>query len=71
VAATRTVRRRNAGVWPDVYAAANRSASGSTKPGGGEIVQTARPRDIGALVLVVGVLLILFVLSLTLGTPAR
>jgi hypothetical protein len=65
------VRLCNAGVGPDVYAAGNRSESGSTKPGGGEIVQTARPRDIGALVLVVGVLLILFVLSLTLGTPAR
>ncbi len=65
------VRLRNAAIGPDVYAAANRSGSGSTKPGGGEIVQTARPRDIGALALVVGMLLILFVLSLTLGTPAH
>jgi hypothetical protein len=65
------VRRRNAALEPDVYAAANRTASGPTKPGGGEIVQTARRRDIGALALVVAMLLILFVLSLTLGSPAH
>jgi hypothetical protein len=65
------VQSRNAGVWPGVYAAANRSGSGSTKPGGGEIVQSTHPRDIAALGLVVAVILILFVLSLTLGTPAR
>ena len=41
----------------------------STEPGGGEIVQSAHPRDIGALVLVVGVLLVLFVLSVMLGSP--
>jgi hypothetical protein len=34
-------------------------------------MQTAQPRDIGALVLVVGVFVVLFVLSLTLGSPAR
>ena len=34
-------------------------------------MQTAQPRDIGALVLVVGVFLVLFVLSLMLGSPAR
>ena len=33
-------------------------------------MQTARPRDIGALILVVGMFLILFVVSLTLGSPA-
>jgi hypothetical protein len=49
----------------------NRSGPGSTKPGGGEIVQSTHPRDIAALGLVVAVILILFVLSLTLGTPAR
>jgi hypothetical protein len=65
------VQSRNAGVWPGVYAAGNRSGSGSTKPGGGEIVQSTHPRDIAALGLVVAVILILFVLSLTLGTPAR
>jgi hypothetical protein len=34
-------------------------------------MQTAQPRDIGALVLVVGVFLVLFVLSLMLGSPAH
>ena len=34
-------------------------------------MQTAQPRDIGALALVVGVFLVLFVLSLMLGSPAR
>jgi hypothetical protein len=34
-------------------------------------VQTARPRDFGALVLVVGILLTLFVVSLLVGSPAR
>jgi hypothetical protein len=65
------VRWRNAGVGPDVYAAANRSEPGSTKPGGGESVQSTHPRDIAALGLVVAVILLLFVLSLPLGTPAR
>jgi hypothetical protein len=35
------------------------------------IVQSAHRRDVGALALVVGVFVILFVLSLTLGSPAR
>jgi len=34
-------------------------------------MQTAQPRDIGALALVVGVFIVLFVLSLMLGSPAR
>jgi hypothetical protein len=34
-------------------------------------MQTAQPRDIGALALVVGVFLVLFVLSLMLGSPTR
>lgn len=38
---------------------------------GRRTVQRARPQDIGALVLVVGLFLILFVVTLTLGTPAR
>lgn len=33
-------------------------------------VQTARPRDMGALVLVVGLFLVLLVISVALGTPA-
>lgn len=34
-------------------------------------VQTARPRDIGALLLVVGIFLVLFVVTLALGSPLR
>jgi hypothetical protein len=34
-------------------------------------MQTAQPRDIGALMLVIGVFVVLFVLSLMLGSPAR
>jgi hypothetical protein len=34
-------------------------------------MQSTRPRDIGALVLAVGVLLILFIVSLLLGAPLR
>lgn len=33
-------------------------------------VQTAQPRDMGALVLVVGLFLVLFVISVALGSPA-
>ena len=34
-------------------------------------MQSAQPRDLGALALVVGVFLVLFVVSLMLGTPVR
>jgi hypothetical protein len=34
-------------------------------------MQTAHPRDIGALGLVIAVFVVLFVLSLTLGSPTR
>lgn len=34
-------------------------------------MQSAQPRDIGVLVLVVGMFLVLFVVTLTLGTPVR
>jgi hypothetical protein len=34
-------------------------------------VQTAQPRDVAALALVVGLFLILFVVSVVLGTPTR
>jgi hypothetical protein len=33
-------------------------------------VQTAQPRDLGALVMLVGILAVLLVLTLTLGRPA-
>jgi hypothetical protein len=34
-------------------------------------LQTARPRDVGALALVVGMFLVLFVVSVMLGSPSR
>jgi len=36
----------------------------------GTDMQSARPRDLGALVLVVGMFAILLVVSLTMGSPA-
>jgi hypothetical protein len=38
---------------------------------GERTLQTAHPRDVAALALVVGLFLILFIVSLMLGTPAR
>jgi hypothetical protein len=34
-------------------------------------MQTARPRDFGMLILVVGMFLVLLVISVALGSPAR
>jgi len=34
-------------------------------------MQSAQPRDIGMLVLVIGLFLVLFVVTLTLGAPVR
>jgi len=34
-------------------------------------MQSAQPRELGALILVVGMFLILFVVTLLLGTPVR
>lgn len=34
-------------------------------------MQSTRPRDIGALILAIGVLLVLFIVSLWLGAPPR
>lgn len=34
-------------------------------------MQSAQPRDLGALVLVIGVFLILFVVTLLMGSPVR
>ncbi len=41
------------------------------QPWGRRKMQTAQPRDIGVLILVIGVFLILFVVTLTMGTPLR
>jgi hypothetical protein len=34
-------------------------------------MQSTQPRDIGAVILAIGVVLVLFILSLTLGSPLR
>ncbi len=34
-------------------------------------MQSAQPREIGVLILVIGMFLILFIVTLTLGTPVR
>jgi hypothetical protein len=34
-------------------------------------MQSTRPRDLGALILAIGVLLVLFIVSLSLGAPLR
>jgi hypothetical protein len=67
------VQRRNARRSPEVYPAATPETGirFDQAPGGGEIVQSAHPRDIGALAFVVGVFLVLFIVSLMLGSPAR
>jgi hypothetical protein len=46
---------------------------GSVGPNGGSFgqMQTTRPRDLGALILAIGVLLVLFIVSLGLGAPLR
>lgn len=39
--------------------------------GGVAYMQSAQPRDVGVLILVIGVFLILFIVTLTMGTPVR
>ena len=52
-----------------VYAC--RRPAGNRPEGKGIVtVQSARPRDMGALVLVVGLFLVLLVISVALGSPA-
>lgn len=34
-------------------------------------MQSAQPRDVGVLILVIGLFLVLFVVSLTVGSPLR
>ena len=49
-----------------------RASSGGldpAQPWGRRKMQSAQPRDIGVLVLVIGMFLILFVVTLTMGTP--
>jgi hypothetical protein len=66
--ATRTVRGRNATAMSAVYAGSYPERSRAL---GEDAMQKAQPRDIGALALVVALFVVLFVLSVTLGTPPR
>ena len=63
------VRWRNAAVMSAVYAGSYPERSRAR--GGAIQMQKAQPRDIGALALVVALFVVLFVLSVTLGTPPR
>jgi hypothetical protein len=64
---------RNAGWRHDVYADVEPAGDSGSKFGarGRRTVQTAQPRDVAALALVVGVFLILFIVSVMLGAPNR
>lgn len=44
---------------------------GARSLGGGGKMQSAQPREIGVLILVIGMFLVLFVVTLLLGTPVR
>lgn len=66
------VHLRSAAGRPAVYA--GREPAGlpvSTRTRGRRTVQTAQPRDVAALALVVGVFMVLFIVSVLLGSPAR
>jgi len=65
------VQLRNAFDRSGVYDSGNRQRSADPATQGGVIVQTAHPRDVAALALVVGLFLVLFVVSLILGGPLR
>lgn len=51
--------------------AANRRGISVRQLLGVHIVQTAHPRDVAALALVVGVFLVLFIVAVMLGSPPR
>lgn len=52
--------------YPDTGSTARRSTGFQ-----GLAMQSAQPRDVGVLILVIGLFLILFVVTLLLGTPVR
>ena len=63
------VRSRDIGTRSRVYA---HIGSGPIRAALGEAhMQSAQPRDVGILILVIGMFLILFVVTLTMGTPLR
>jgi hypothetical protein len=70
--ATFVVHPRDTRKRSRVYADNGSSGGTRSRAAVGEAqVQSAQPRDIGVLILVIGVFLILFVVTLTMGTPLR
>jgi hypothetical protein len=63
-------RHRSTAGRPGVSGATDRPGSGPSVLGEA-IMQSAQPRDLGALILVIGVFLVLFVVTLTMGSPVR
>ena len=62
----------NADATANVYAGSPQNANSSVlEPLWEGIVQSAHPRDVEALVLVLGMFLVLFVVSVMLGAPTR
>jgi len=61
-------RLRNAAMTACVYAGSDRHRIDRA---GGGVMQISQPRDFGPLVLVVGLFVILFVVTLTVGAPQR
>jgi len=65
------VRRRDICRTSCVYAAGG-SAGNRSRYGWGILqMQSTQPRDLGALILVIGLFLVLFVVTLVLGSPVR
>ena len=62
---------RNAANGKATYADGEPAGTSGSWLLGVRIVQTAQPRDVAALALVVGVFLILFIVAVMLGAPTR
>jgi hypothetical protein len=57
---------------PRVYAAGGSAGNPIHRASWGSCtMQTAQPRDVGALILVIGMFLVLFVVTLLMGSPIR
>ena len=70
--ATFAVHRRDTRTRSRVYADNGSGGSTRSRAAVGEAhMQSAQPRDIGVLIMVIGMFLILFVVTLTMGAPLR
>jgi hypothetical protein len=65
------LRIRNAGRDQGAYAGGGPAGISGSRLLGVHIVQTAQPRDVAALALVVGLFLVLFIVAALLGAPNR